>query len=70
MAEETLDKKTSELETLTLAEAIEANAVVPVAIPNIGNGNVALEDLAGQDGEDGKSAFGNFNKFSFIKSSY
>lgn len=57
MAEETLDKKTSELESLTLAEAIEANAVVPVAIPNLGNGNVALEDLAGQDGANGKSAY-------------
>ena len=57
MAEEILDKKTSELESLTLAEAIEANAVVPVAIPNLGNGNVALEDLAGQDGANGKSAY-------------
>lgn len=57
MAEEILDKKTSELETLTLAEAIEANAVVPVAIPNVGNGNVALENLAGQDGAKGKSAY-------------
>lgn len=45
MAEEILDKKTSELETLTRDEAIAANAVVPVAVPGIGNGKIALKYL-------------------------
>ena len=53
MAEEISDKKTSELETLTRDEAIAANAVVPVAVPGIGNGNVVLENLVGDKGFKG-----------------
>ena len=53
MAEEISDKKTSELEPLTRDEAIAANAVVPVAVPGIGNGNVVLENLVGDKGFKG-----------------
>lgn len=53
MAEKILDKKTSELEALTRDEAIAVNAVVPVAVPGIGNGNVVLENLVGDKGFKG-----------------